>query len=78
MKDTNTEFNYMLLGRLQQDTLYYEGNGNGCAKHLYHLDPIKHYDEMEKLWNSLEEKPIWLTKKDLEEYRIILKGSNNG
>lgn len=65
------EFDYMMLDRLRMDCEYFLGNGNGYEGHLYYKEVNKHCDEMEKLWNSFvdEDKPEWLTMKQIKEYR---------
>lgn len=65
------EFDYRMLSRLQQDCEYFLGNGNGYEVLLYYKEVNKHCDEMEKLLNSFpdEDKPKWLTLKQIKEYR---------
>lgn len=65
------EMDYMMLGRLKADCDYFLGNGNGYEGHLYYKSVEKHCNEMEKLWNSFteDEKPEWLTMKQIKEYR---------
>ena len=59
----------MLLGRMRSDCEYFLGNGNGCEGHLYGGSVEVICDEMERIWNSLEEKPEWLSLEQIEGYR---------
>ena len=65
------EEDYRLLSRLQTDCEYFLGNGNGHECHLYYDTVEEHCDEMERLWDSFaaEEKPEWLTKEQIKNYR---------
>ena len=65
------ERDYMQLSRLLMDCKYFLGNGNGCEGHLYYQEVNGHCDEMKKLYESFsdEDKPQWLTLKQIEEYR---------
>lgn len=63
-------FKYMLLDRMKQDCNYYLGNGNRLKKYLWANDEKEHIENMKALWNSFpdEEKPEWLTMKQIETY----------
>lgn len=63
-------FKYMLLDRMKQDCKYYLGNGNRLKKYLWANDEKEHIENMKALWNSFpdEEKPEWLTMKQIETY----------
>lgn len=63
------EIDYMMLSRMRSDCDYFLGNGNGYEGHLWGGSVEKICDEMERIWNSLEEKPEWLTLEQIEEYR---------
>ena len=65
------EEDYRLLSRLQTDCEYFLGNGNGHECHLYYGTVEEHCDEMERMWDSFaaEEKPEWLTKEQIKNYR---------
>ena len=71
--DKPLEFRYQMLGRFQQDADYYFRNPH--PKYLWALDPIEHADNMVALYNtfSKEEKPKWLTDKQLKNYVNKLK-----
>jgi len=62
------EFRYQLLGRLQMDCDYYLGNGKGHSGHLWAGDEKEQIKTMKDLWNSFDEKPEWLSMKEIEEY----------
>lgn len=59
----------MLLDRMRSDCNYFLGNGNGYEGHLLGGSVEVICDEMERIWNSLEEKPEWLTLEQIKEYR---------
>jgi len=65
------EFEYELLGRLKSDCDYYLGYGNRHSKHLWAGNEVDHIAKMEELWNSFseEDKPEWLTWKQIQAYR---------
>ncbi len=62
------KFRYQLLSRMQEDVKYYLGNGNRHDKVLWAGEAGKHIDIMNKLWESLPEKPQWLTREQLDVY----------
>nr|DAR20331.1 MAG TPA: Large polyvalent protein-associated domain 11 [Caudoviricetes sp.] len=63
------ERDYMLLDRMRSDCNYFLGNGNGYEGHLWGGSVEVICDEMERIWNSLEEKPEWLSLEQIEDYR---------
>ena len=63
-----SEYNYMMLSRLQMDCDYYLGNGNRNDKDLWALNPVDHIKEMYRIYNLLSEKPEWLTLEEIQEY----------
>lgn len=63
------ERDYMFLDRMRNDCNYFLGNGNGYEGHLWGGSVEAICDEMERIWNSLEEKPEWLTLEQIKEYR---------
>lgn len=63
------EMDYMLLDRMRSDCEYFLGNGNGYEGHLWGGSVEVTCDEMERIWNSLEEKPEWLSLEQIEGYR---------
>lgn len=60
----------MMLGRLQQDCLYFLGNGNGREKHLWAGSVEEQISEMRKLLDrfSPADKPEWLTLEDIDKF----------
>lgn len=62
-------YNYMLLGRYQQDIEYFLNWGNRCEKHLFFDTKEEHIEETIKLWELLEPKPEWLTADQLQDYK---------
>ena len=61
-------FRYMMLDRLRVDCEYFLGNGNRNEKHLWAGDVERHIKLMKDLYNSFEEKPEWISMKDIENY----------
>lgn len=59
---------YMLLNRMQMDCDYYLGFGMRSASVLWARNEQLQIEYMKALWNSLEEKPEWLTMEQIEEY----------
>lgn len=68
MKDLN--FNYQLLGRLEQDCIYYLGYGNRNKSQLWALDEQEQIKTMKDLYDSFPEdkKPNWITLAKIREY----------
>ena len=66
------KFRYMLLGRMMSDCDYYIANEMHCDPEYNHLwahhDPKAQITYMRYLWESLKEKPEWLTKEQIDEY----------
>lgn len=71
------EHDYQMLSRYKMDCDYFLGNGNGYEGHLYFKQVNVHCDEMEKLWNSFDEKPEWLTLEQIKEYRVKMLNKLN-
>lgn len=62
------EFKYRFLGRLQADCEYFLGYGGRLDRVLWAGNPKDHIAYMKAIWNSLEEKPEWLTMEQIEDY----------
>lgn len=60
-------FNYMLLGRLKQDCVYYLDNGRN-AKQLWARDEQAQIDKMRELYEAVPEKPEWLTREEIDNF----------
>jgi hypothetical protein len=71
--DRPLEFRYQMLGRFKADADYYFRNPS--PKHLWAGDPIEHANNMIAVYNtfSKDEKPEWMTDKELKKYVIKLK-----
>ena len=69
-------FRYQLLGRLRSDANYFLGNGNRYEPGLWAGSVEEHLSLMNKLWDSLPEKPEWLTREQLNAYAEQMRGSN--
>lgn len=61
-------FKYQMLGRWQQDMDYYFGHGRRSENQLWAQDFDTLIEYMKAVWDSLEEKPEWLSMEDIEEY----------
>lgn len=74
METTNhdTQFNYQLLGRLQQDCDYYLGHGNRAKKHLWAGDEAAQIAKMKEIYEGLSEKPEWLTLEQIAQYEAAM------
>lgn len=67
------EFKYQLLDRLKSDCEYFLKAGNRAEKHLWAGNVDDQIAKMKELWNSLEEKPEWLSMEDIENYEKEMK-----
>jgi hypothetical protein len=65
-----SEFNYMMLGRLQRDCEYFLGAGDGNPKHLHQDNVSDQIKEMKRLWHNFpkDKKPEWLSLEDIDDY----------
>lgn len=61
----DTEFRYMLLNRMQIDCARYMDSGRD-RDYLWAKEEYKHIAYMKAIWDSLSEKPKWLTKDQME------------
>lgn len=69
--NSDTEFRYMLLGRLQSDChTWLQGGGS-----LWGINPKQHVETMVLIWNSLKVKPQWFKRKELKQltYKMLKK-----
>lgn len=70
--DDEAKFNYQLLSRLQQDCEYYLGHGNRAKKHLWAGDEAEQIKKMKELYESVPEKPEWITLERIEQYEAAM------
>jgi NAD(P)H-flavin reductase len=70
----DSDFNYQLLARLQQDCEYYLGYGNRVKKHLWALDEAEQIKKMKELYEGFREKPEWISLGDIEKYEAAMIG----
>lgn len=66
-------FRYELLDRMRSDCEYFLGHGNRQEKYLWGGDVSTHINYMKELWRSFNEKPEWLTMKQIERYEEEMK-----
>jgi hypothetical protein len=72
----DNKFTYMMLSRLQLDNeAFLNGISNraGSEKGLWAGNVEDQIAEMKKLWNSLKEKPEWLSMEDIQKYERKMK-----
>lgn len=74
MSQEGDKFNYMLLGRLQQDCEYYLGNGNRAKKHLWAGDESEQIRKMRELYATVAQKPEWISLEDIQRYEAAMVG----
>ena len=59
---------YRLLDRLRSDCEYFLGAGNRSEKHLWTGSVRAQIAKMRELYDTLPEKPEWLTKETIDDY----------
>ena len=59
---------YQLLDRLRSDCEYFLGAGNRAEKHLWTGSVRAQISKMRELYDTLPEKPEWLTKETIDDY----------
>lgn len=70
-------FVYLMFQRFEQDCLYYLGNGNRCAKHLWMKNPYTHLEVMELMGNFLNSKtPYSVSMEKIEELKEKMLPNN--
>ncbi len=65
---SSEEFQYRLLDRLKADCDYYLGAGGKNPKHLWAENPLLQVQKMQEIYESLSEKPEWLSEEQLAAY----------
>ncbi len=68
MSNQDTKFNYMMLSRLKSDCEYFLGYGGKNESRLWAGNVIDQITEMKNIWESLDEKPEWLSLEQINEY----------
>lgn len=72
----DVQFNYRLLDRLRSDCDYFLGNGGRHEKHLWAGNVKDQIAKMREIYDSLEKKPEWLSKEDIDEYERNMTTNN--
>lgn len=67
-KDSN--FPYMMLGRLKSDMEYYYGDGARSARVLYMGNVDDQLGLMQSIYDKLEHKPVWCTQDDINSFKV--------
>ena len=65
---------YRLLSRLRSDCDYFLGEGQGAEKHLWAGSVKAQIAKMRELYDSLPEKPEWLTVEAIDAYERRMTG----
>lgn len=74
----DSEYDYMMLGRLKSDCDYYLGNGNRNPRHLWAGDEARQIAKMREFYDKVPEEPEWLTKEDIDDYEDkMINGSED-
>ena len=77
---SSPKYPYMLLSRMQSDCTYIIDTCNcdkGAHKFLWASEGAEaHITYMKYLWESLAEKPVWLTMEQINEYAKKLIGGD--
>lgn len=69
-------FKYQLLDRMKGDCEYYISNKEDDENnHLWGKNAKDHIEFMKKLYNSFDEKPEWLTMRDIENFEKRMLGN---
>jgi len=63
---------YMMLGRMKRDCMYFL-NGNTSPEVLWSKDINLQIESMKYLYNSLDEKPIWIDIEMIEKFEKEMK-----
>ena len=66
------EYKYMMLDRLKQDCNYYLNYGARRKEILWAGDEQEQINEMRKIYNSLAEKPDYLTIEEINNYEKLM------
>ena len=64
----NKEFMYMMLARLKSDCDYFLNSNKTAPSRLWAGNVEDQIAEMKKIYDSLDEKPDWITMEDIERY----------
>lgn len=64
----SSSYDYQLLDRLKSDCEYFLGEGQRNVDVLWTKDITEQINKMKEIWESLEEKPEWLTWEDILNY----------
>lgn len=70
------EFKYQLLGRLEADCGYYI-EYNVSESKLWALNAVDQINFMKDIYASLEEKPVWITLEEINNYEKQMIGARN-
>jgi hypothetical protein len=58
---------------MQSDCEFFLGFGDRNPKYLHQLNVSDQIREMKRLWNSLPDKPEWLSLEDINAYETKMK-----
>lgn len=61
-------YRYQMLDRMKMDCNYHLGNGQLYGTHLWAGNEKDQIEYMKRIWNSLPEKPEWLSLSQIEDF----------
>lgn len=66
---TKYEFEYMLLARMKSDCEYYiNTHGTETSNQLWAKNPAEQIEKMQALYDTVPEKPEWLSQEDIHNF----------
>ncbi|MDE7244107.1 MAG: hypothetical protein K2O18_09045, partial [Oscillospiraceae bacterium] len=74
----NFELEYRMLSRLKSDCEYFLGAGGYAEKHLSEGSIAAQIAKMRELYNTIPEKPEWLTAEDIDRYEQRMTAPEHG
>ena len=74
----NSEFNYMLLGRLISDCKYYLGEGHHNEAKLWAGNMEEQIDKMYELYNGFTVKPEWTSLEEIDTLASLMRDTKKG
>ena len=74
----NSEFNYMLLGRLISDCKYYLGEGHHNEAKLWAGNVEEQIDKMYELYNGFTVKPEWTSLEEIDTLAELMRETKKG
>lgn len=76
-EDNPQRHTYAMLAMMRSKVEYFLGWGKGHLRHLSGESVDQHIKEMKDYWNSLKEKPDWLTMDQIDDYAERMREVTN-